>query len=574
MPAIEYHIFGPPGTGKTTWLMRHIESNLEIFSPNEILVASFTRAAAKELVARGVPLPESHVGTLHSMCYHALDRPELAETKLKVWNGLHPQYAMNLRSAVDVNDPASYTEGMGGNKFMADMQRLRARMVPVEDWPEELQEFYHHWKLWLFEDNLTDFTGLIERGIAEVKEPPFLQAVGYFDEAQDFTTLEMALVRSWAQQMEAIYLVGDDDQAIYGFKGGDASAFIDFKIAEENKHFLTRSYRLPSEIVRYSQEWVRQIEHRQEKDYDANTDGGEVIYSPLSVAQPDQIVGLAQDYLEQGKSVMMLSTCAYMLEDVVSFAKEKGVMLRNPFRPERRDWTPIKLTGNEKSSAMRLRSLYMSGPRADIRAARDGASFGAVYDCGLEPCPFEGRDCPLFPLWSISEFLDFAHILKPSLYLRRGGKKALNSLKEPEDVNYKYQNPVETWCKTWAKPERFCTFLHALNELDHDTVASYVGVQSVKPLAYVFQMLRKLGLRAFNDDTPALCVGTIHSVKGGEADVVILAPDISPASFTAMQSSQAGHDDIIRQMYVGMTRAKETLVLLSPISGTPSVRWV
>jgi superfamily I DNA/RNA helicase len=56
-------------------------------------------------------------------------------------------------------------------------------------------------------------------------------------------------------------------------------------------------------------------------------------------------------------------------------------------------------------------------------------------------------------------------------------------------------------------------------------------------------------------------VGTIHSVKGGEADVVFLFPDMSQAGDAAYQRHGPARDAVIRLFYVGMTRAREALYL-------------
>jgi superfamily I DNA/RNA helicase len=62
-------------------------------------------------------------------------------------------------------------------------------------------------------------------------------------------------------------------------------------------------------------------------------------------------------------------------------------------------------------------------------------------------------------------------------------------------------------------------------------------------------------------DRPQVIVGTIHSVKGGEADVVILFPDLSQAGDAAYQRYGPPRDAVIRMFYVGMTRARESLFL-------------
>jgi superfamily I DNA/RNA helicase len=64
---------------------------------------------------------------------------------------------------------------------------------------------------------------------------------------------------------------------------------------------------------------------------------------------------------------------------------------------------------------------------------------------------------------------------------------------------------------------------------------------------------------------PSIIIGTIHSVKGGEADVVYLFPDLSLAGINEWHNTNGddtyGKDSIIRLFYVAMTRAKQELVI-------------
>jgi superfamily I DNA/RNA helicase len=62
-------------------------------------------------------------------------------------------------------------------------------------------------------------------------------------------------------------------------------------------------------------------------------------------------------------------------------------------------------------------------------------------------------------------------------------------------------------------------------------------------------------------DTPQVVVGTIHSVMGGQADVVYLFPDLSRAGDAQYNRGGAARDSVIRVFYVGLTRARETLYI-------------
>jgi superfamily I DNA/RNA helicase len=60
---------------------------------------------------------------------------------------------------------------------------------------------------------------------------------------------------------------------------------------------------------------------------------------------------------------------------------------------------------------------------------------------------------------------------------------------------------------------------------------------------------------------PQVTVGTIHSVKGGQADVVYLFPDLSQAGGAQYARGGAARDSVIRQFYVGATRTYESLYI-------------
>jgi superfamily I DNA/RNA helicase len=85
----EYRIFGPPGTGKTRSATTHIRRAVARFGTDSVMVTSFTRAAAIELTGRDVPIDPHRIGTLHSFCFHALGKPQVAEANVGDWNREH-----------------------------------------------------------------------------------------------------------------------------------------------------------------------------------------------------------------------------------------------------------------------------------------------------------------------------------------------------------------------------------------------------------------------------------------------------------------------------------------------------
>lgn len=213
---IERRLFGPPGTGKTTTLTKHINLLAHNHGPDSMMVASFTKTAAVELGGKDLDINPEMLGTLHSLCYRALGRPTIAEKKLKDWNTAYPHYALTVGGGVDINDP--YAGEGGGETNTADdllnrMNHYRARMIPEVGWSESVRAFAQCWNDWKYTNDYLDFTDLIEKAMLRVDRAPGDPRFGIYDEVQDFTPLQLALIRKWAQHMDYILLGGDDDQA-------------------------------------------------------------------------------------------------------------------------------------------------------------------------------------------------------------------------------------------------------------------------------------------------------------------------------------------------------------------------
>src|SRR3990172_381244 len=84
--AREIRVFGPPGTGKTSYLSRQIERAIDGHGIGKVLVASFTKTAALEICERAGIKRHAYAGTLHALCYRQIGHPTPAETKTAEWN--------------------------------------------------------------------------------------------------------------------------------------------------------------------------------------------------------------------------------------------------------------------------------------------------------------------------------------------------------------------------------------------------------------------------------------------------------------------------------------------------------
>jgi len=512
-------VIGPPGAGKTTWLSRQIERAVDKYGPDQVLVSSLTRTAATEIASRGIPVDSDNVGTLHALCRRGLGNPKLVIDTIKDFNA---EYRMELTSggSDEILDRVSKTDD---DRVQGEYDRLRAICVPEEAWSYEVRRFASKWETWKAFTGTVDFTDLLVDAGKKLPEGPYGAAKAiFYDEAQDGSKLEIDLITQWAEHSEAAIIVGDSKQALYTWRGASVDAFHDF-----GDHILMkRSYRLPRVIKDYAEAWSRQIGNRVDVEYDARCEGGEVESLPATIYEPDCLVPQIKADIADGKSVMVLTTCGHMLGRIITLLKRESIPFHNPYRRKSTYWNPLK----RKNSA-------------------------SAYRWTLTSIPWKWKQMTFFSLIG---------------GLPRGAKKILE-----EKVKL----------DTTVDPEELASIvgkdavLRFYNQ-DIDWFMDNLLAANRDQLMYPLDLIKAHGTEWFQnhylevDGKPkkGVIVGTVHSVKGGEADVVYLFPDLSYPGYCELQDSKR-QDNVFRVMYVGLTRARERVVLCDPM-GVESVRWL
>lgn len=351
-PENEYRVLGPPGTGKTTYLARQIREAAAKRGGSSVLVLSLTRAAAREIAGRDVPIPRENVGTLHSICLRALGRPEIAEVPPLVseWNGRQQDSEWRIGEARrDPDDPYAH-ERQGG--LLEAVGALRARLVPREVWPPRARAFDAAWSRWKAEHEAVDFTDMIERAGEEFSAAPGQPDVIFTDEAQDLSALELQVVRRWAARADRAIYALDDDQTLYSWRGADVRALLT-PLPDARKRWLRQSYRVPRKLKDLAGRWISRVRLREPKDFAARDDDGLLRRSSVTYRWPEEIAREVERALARyprsptGRpGVMILVSCRYMLSRILRVLREAGIPYHNPYRRERTpDWNPLRIRG-------------------------------------------------------------------------------------------------------------------------------------------------------------------------------------------------------------------------------------
>ena len=524
----EHQVVGPPGTGKTTWLCQQvIDASEEGASP---LVICYSRASVQEVLGRELPINPDRVGTLHSLCYQAQNRPLIAEAHLENWNTTQPEvwqlkradYRRNLENGTEEMPRAS-----NGDRLMAQLQQARSRMET--DLPKHLETFAAAWQEWKNRNGLSDYTDLVEKALAEGLEPPHEPDMIFVDESQDLDKLQMSLIRKWGEQAGCLVLVGDPDQTIYTWRGADPSIFIGKQLPEGHKRILAQSYRVPAKVHQVATQWIDEIEGREPHAYLPAEREGDVRRLDASYNEPEALIADAMKYIMEDQQVMFMATCSYMLEKLIDRLRLEGVGFHNPMARTNGQWNPLMKRANQVTAADRI-VAYMA-------LSTDGG-------------------------WTAEQLDQWTGVMPVKGILPRKGRELVKQLQNQDDGMVSWDDLTELLDQK---------AIDAALTGDLEWYGDNLMDSKKKTSAFPLGIAKRYGVGALTD-RPKAVVGTIHSIKGSETDVAYVFPDLSRRGMEEWHGAAEQQNALYRLFYVAMTRPRHTLVLCQAAEWT-AIEW-
>lgn len=357
MPKI---VLGPPGTGKTTRLLRMVEEDLASgVAPDEIGYTTFTKRAAGEAIDRavlkfGFERPQLRFfRTLHSMCFNALglSNGDVFEGKKVVefghWLGVD---LSEMRFSED-GLLAGFTPGDRA-LFMENLSRVRD-VTLREQYDRNHDDLPWSFVEWVArglsqykrDTELLDYTDMLQHFVRSDWRPRLRRL--YVDEAQDLSMLQWHVVWKLAQGCEQVVIAGDDDQAIYRWAGAAVEYFVGL---EGEVEVLGQSWRCPGAVQDLSREMIMRVANRRPKEWRPREGRGLV----RRVQHFDQVDLTGEDVLVLGRN-------AFVLRDTMQGIRADGIIY---------EWKGQTSVPRSVLDAVRLWETLRSGGQITVDDAR------------------------------------------------------------------------------------------------------------------------------------------------------------------------------------------------------------
>jgi DNA helicase-2/ATP-dependent DNA helicase PcrA len=414
------------------------------------------------------------------------------------------------------------------DKSIARISKLRAKCIPEDRWREMDRFFWKQWQDWKDANDFMDFGDLIERAARDCPYAPGSPRTIFVDEAQDISAAEHNLLNQWAAQADNVVYVGDVDQALYTWRGADPDGVFDStNLPDENVKVLcsrSPSYRVPSAIHASAMQWIRQRPDYVRIDYKPRDFSGSIqnlnidLYygknrDDLNQKSFDVLIPHIEEDLSKGKKTMFIAACGYQLNWLIGRLRDSGVRYHNEYRPEAAQWNPVPKKDDGLTTSDRLADFLLNDD------------------------------------WTAEQARNWTNLLKAKGVFKHGALSKLKSMRDDQVMHFLHESITDADIA-----------FRLLIDKDINVIKDYCKTGVEKSLFYLCAAHGREGNKIFEDE-PKLTVGTIHSVKGGEADSVYLLTDISAKS--ERDKSREGSKSLYRQFYVGMTRAREKLTIIN-----------
>ena len=553
-------VLAGPGSGKTLTIVNRVKYLIEKqkVRPEEILVVTFTRFAAAEMKSRLClvmgkrDLPVT-VGTFHGIYYGILkwayrmnQENILSETeKYQILRGVINKERMEIFDEEDfIQDIA------------AEIGKVKNNRIPLEEFVSEkcsadaFRNIYRNYEQHRKELKKIDFDDMLVLCYELFQSRPDVLAQWQkkfryvlIDEFQDINPVQYDLLRVWNKNGQELFVIGDPDQSVYGFRGSDSQCFTrmekDYPMLRTIR--LTDNYRSTPEIVACA---LDVISHNKgpERSMQASNPAGAAVRVVEAPGEMGEAIFIAKEVNRLIGGIDMLDVEENHGGEVKRVRSFSDIAVL--YRTHRQAQLLEKCLRQEGIP-------YVVAGREDFLLDKNVR--GTLYFFQYLLCPEDlvSRSFCRKLIWPAEEALAEEQL---SMLAAKYGKKVRRE---------KTEKLLEAWIKDRKLEES-----EAMSRLLNAAVLNPSMESFLETISFGSEGdVRRCGSRKFPAD--AVMLMTLHGAKGLEFPAVFLYGMRKGLMPLELGTAAGDMEEERRLFYVGMTRAAEELIITS--SGEPSV---
>lgn len=570
-------VLAGPGSGKTLVITQRIKYLIEEYhvEPERILVITFTKAAAKEMQSRFVKLSEGNFypvnfGTFHAIFFQILKQAYHFDASSIVRESEKRKYLEEILRKISINKKET-EEQQNAEKIsllLSEISKVKSSGITLSAYESEVcdtEEFsliYEEYRNALLSRRKVDFDDMVLLCLELLRERPQLlkawqDRFSYIlvDEFQDINSLQYEVIRLLALPENNLFIVGDDDQAIYGFRGSNPNIMLHFEedYANAERVLLDVNYRSKSDIVEASCKLIKHNKNRFDKMVEAINpakNGVRFFHFESRQQQTQNIIALIRQYMKKPGAHYHDIAVIYRTNMYASAMAEGLIRERIPFQMKEKI-TNIYDTSVAKDIVAYLKYAFNES---------DAESFYRIMN---RPVRYIRRDS--VPVKGLSKETllqnnkEKQYVLQNIIYLFEQ-LHFIRNMSPFAAVNYirKGMGYEEFLSKQHEENKKALTedrkILDDLQERakGFDTIPEW--------LTHITHYDENM-VEAKNREDDAVHIVTMHASKGLEWPVVIL-PDCNEGVVPHKKAkTQEEIEEERRMFFVAMTRAKENLFL-------------
>lgn len=290
-------VLAGPGSGKTLTITKRIEYLIgkHHVSPEEILVITFTKAASVEMKERFVRLCGQKAGPVTFGTFHGIYYGILKWAyRMNASNILSEEQKYQLlkqvigRMEIDIDDEKDFLQGIAG-----EIGNIKNNQIPLAEYEslncseEVFREIFEQYEKERKRLKKIDFDDMLVLVYELFKKRPDILSMWQrkfryilIDEFQDINQVQYDVIRMLAAPENNLFIVGDDDQSIYRFRGARPDIMLGFKkdYPDTKEILLDVNYRSTKAIVNGAARVIRHNVNRYPKQIITTNEQGETVH--------------------------------------------------------------------------------------------------------------------------------------------------------------------------------------------------------------------------------------------------------------------------------------------------------